>query len=184
VRQAFQPIILERQAESLSLKFLFLFLADRVLIVIPNETGWSWGGVGEGSPRSDLSGLASTLSIKSRLRSDHWGLILCIRAIFLRAAPTFEFLLAGNGGANVVGFLEVHQALEEVFTGKVLHQPMLVLVYAAVEVGDADVQTPRAIGYDIDVIGSQTLPLQTQSLRGDPSPAPPQLPPRFVRDDS
>ena len=78
---------------------------------------------------------------------------------FLRAAPTFEFLLAGNGGANVVGVLEVHQALQEVFAGKTWRQPMLVLVYAAVEVvGDADVQSPRAIGHDIDVIGCQTLP--------------------------
>jgi hypothetical protein len=46
---------------------------------------------------------------------------------FLGAAPTFEFFLAGNGGANVIGVLEVHQALQEVFAGKAWHQPMLVL---------------------------------------------------------
>jgi broad specificity phosphatase PhoE len=77
--------------------------------------------VGEGSPRSDLSGLASTLSIKSRLRSDHFGLTSLYPSDFLRAAPTFEFLLAGNGGANVVGFLKVHQALQELFAGKAWH---------------------------------------------------------------
>jgi hypothetical protein len=33
----------------------------RLLSVIPNEVGRSWEGVGEGSPRSDLSGLAPML---------------------------------------------------------------------------------------------------------------------------
>jgi hypothetical protein len=71
------------------------------LTVIPNEAGWSWGSVGEGSARvsrspeaaeGDLTGLASTLSIKSRLRSDHWGLTLRIRAIFFeRRQPWSSF---------------------------------------------------------------------------------------------
>ena len=52
---------------------------------------------------------------------------------------------------------------------------MLVLVYAAAEVvGDAEVQPPRAVGHDIDVIDCQA-PLQMESLRGDPSPLPRQL---------
>ena len=44
----------------LPLEFLLSSSARSVLIVIPNEAGWSWGGVGEGSPRSDWSGLAAT----------------------------------------------------------------------------------------------------------------------------
>src|SRR5271166_3440132 len=80
---------------------------------------------------------------------------------------------------------KVHQALQEVFAGKAWHQPMLVLVYAAVEVvGDADVQSPRAIGHDIDVIACQTLPpAGTIAARRSLTRAAP-TPPRFVRDDS
>jgi len=47
--------------EACAWSFYFLILAARLLTVIPNEAGWNWGGAGEGSPRSDLSGLASTL---------------------------------------------------------------------------------------------------------------------------
>ncbi len=98
-----------------------------------------------------LSGLDSTLlldQITTQLRSDPLGIHLLYQADVLGAAPTFEFLLAGNGGANVVGILEVHQALQKVFAGKAWRQPMLVLVYAAAQViGDTDVEPPHAIGH-------------------------------------
>jgi hypothetical protein len=73
------------------------------------------------------------------------GIHLLYQGNFLRATPTFEFFLAGNGCANVVRVFEVHQALQKGFAGKARHQPMLMLVYAAAEVvGDAEVQPPRA----------------------------------------
>jgi hypothetical protein len=62
---------------------------------------------------------------------------------------------------------------------------MLGLVYAAVEVvGDADLQSPRAIGHDIDVIGGQTLPPAATIAARRSLTRSPQPPPRFVRDDS
>ena len=101
------------------------------MAVIPNEAGWSWAGVGEGSPRSDLSGLAWTFLLdQTTAQVGPLGIRLLYQRDFLRAAPTFQFLLAGNGCANVVGVLEVHKTFNEVFAGKAWHQPMLVLVYA------------------------------------------------------
>jgi hypothetical protein len=56
------------------------------------------------------------------------GIHLLYQGDFLRAAPTFGFFLASNGGANVVGVLEVDQALQKVCAGKAWRQPMLVRV--------------------------------------------------------
>lgn len=73
---------------------------------------------------------------------------------FLLAAPAFELLLAGDGGADVDERFGVEQASAAVGFGEAFEGSVLVLLDARVEgAGDADVERARGAAHDVGVSG-------------------------------